>query len=132
MQYSVAVNNARLDAFESAIGTSPKLRLYTGTVPANCAAAATGTLIAEIALPSDWMTAASNGTKAMLGTWSGVGAAAGNVGYFRIVNNAGTVAHMQGTATATGGGGDMVLVNVNVAVNQPIEVDSFTITAGNQ
>lgn len=132
MQYSVAVNNARLDAFETAIGTTPKLRLYTGTVPANCAAAATGTLIADIDLPSDWMAPAAGGSKAMSGTWSGVGAAAGNVGYFRIVNSAGTVTHMQGTASGTGGGGDMVLVNVNVAIGQPIEVDYFTITAGNQ
>jgi hypothetical protein len=131
LQYSVAVNNARLDAFESTAGTSAKLRIYTGTVPANCAAAATGTLLVEMALPSDWMAAASAGVKAKSGTWSGTGAAAGTAGYFRIVDTAGTTTHAQGTATITGGGGDMILDNTSIAVSQVVTVNSFSLTTGN-
>lgn len=129
LQYSVAVNNARLDAFESTAGTSAKLRIYTGSVPANCAAAATGTLLVEMALPSDWMAAASAGVKAKAGTWSGTGAAAGTAGYFRIVDTAGTTTHAQGTCGL--GSGDMSLDNTSIAVSQVVTVNSFSLTTGN-
>ena len=61
MQYSVTVRNARLDAVESSIGTTPILKIFDGTMPANCAAADAGTVLATCTLPSDWMAAASSG-----------------------------------------------------------------------
>ena len=129
LQYSVAVNNARLDAVETATGASAKLRIYTGSAPANCAAAATGTVLVEMALPADWMNAASAASKTKLGTWSGTGAAAGTAGYFRIVDNAGTTAHVQGTCGQ--GTGDLSLDNTNIAVGQTVSVNSFTLNAAN-
>lgn len=131
VQLSVAVRNARQDAIETTIGTSPKMRLLTGSPPANCATAQSGTLLCEIDLPSDWLGNASAGAKAKAGTWSGTGAAAGNVGYFRIVDTAGTTCHMQGTVTATGGGGDATMDNVTVAVSQAVNVNTFSTTDGN-
>ena len=129
LQYSVAVNNARLDAVETTTGASAKLRIYTGSAPANCAAAATGTLLVDMALPADWMSAASAGSKAKLGTWSGTGAAAGVAGYFRIVDNAGTTAHLQGTCGI--GTGDLQLDNTNIAISQTVTVNTFTLNAAN-
>jgi hypothetical protein len=61
VQFSPAVRNAMLDQIETSIGTSAKLMFYTGAVPANCAAATTGTQIAEWDLASDWMADASAG-----------------------------------------------------------------------
>jgi hypothetical protein len=84
-----------------------------------------------MALPSDWMAAASSAAKSKSGTWSGTGAAAGTAGYFRIVDNAKTTCGMQGTVTATGGGGDLTLDNTSIAVSQAVSVTSFTINAGN-
>lgn len=120
-----------LDAFETASGASAKLRLLTGSTPADCATAQSGTLLCEIALPADYMANAASGSKAKSGTWSGTGSAAGNVGYFRIVDNAGTTCHAQGTVTATGGGGDMTMDNINVANGQSIVVNTYQYTAGN-
>ncbi len=134
-QFSVAVRNARLDAYESTIGASPKLRFYTGAQPANCAAARTGTLLAELALPADWMANAANGSKAFSGTWAGTGAAAAGtgttIGHFAIMDAAGTTCHHQGSVTATGGGGDMTVDNVSLAQNQSVSVTGFTLTDGN-
>ena len=93
IQLSVAARNARLDTFESTAGASAKLQIRSGAQPANCAAAASGTLLCEIALPADWMANAASGSKAKAGTWSGTGAAAGTAGHFRIVDNAGTTCH---------------------------------------
>jgi len=47
VQLSVTARNARLDAIETAVGTSPILRIRTGAAPANCAAADAGTVLAE-------------------------------------------------------------------------------------
>ncbi len=61
IQLGVDVRNAMADVIESTIGTSPRLKLYTGAAPASCAATETGTLLANVTLPSDWLAAAANG-----------------------------------------------------------------------
>lgn len=132
LQYSVAVRNAQLDAVEVTAGAAALLRIYSGAAPANCAAAASGTLLAEITLPSDWMAAASSGSKALAGTWQDASAnATGTAGHFRLYDSGGTTCHAQGTVTATGGGGDLTLDNVSIASGQSVTITSFTITAGN-
>lgn len=131
LQLSTAVRNARLDAIETAVGASAKLRILTGTPPADCATAQSGTLLCEIALPSDWMANASGGAKAKSGTWSGVGAGAGTAGYFRVVDSTGATCHLQGTVSATGGGGDMTLDNTSIAVSQAVTVNTFSLTDAN-
>jgi hypothetical protein len=128
-QFSTAARNASLDAIEAAIGTSPTLELRSGPAPANCAAADSGTLLASMALPADWMAAASGGSKALLGTWSDNAAdAAGTVGHFRVKQ--GGTCHIQGTVTIAGGGGDMTMDNPVLEVGQKVDVATFTITAG--
>jgi len=135
-QFSVAVRNARLDAFEAAIGPSPKLHLYSGAQPANCAAARTGTLGADLALSSDWMAQAANGSKAFAGNWSGVGTAAAGagmtIGHFAIMDSTGTTCHQQGKVGLTGDPtADMTVDNLNLAQGQAISVTGFTLTDGN-
>ena len=132
LQYSVTVRNAQLDAVETTVGTAPLLRIYSGSAPANCAAAASGTLLAEATLPSDWMAAANSGSKALSGTWQDASAnAIGTAGHWRLYDSGGTTCHAQGTVTATGGGGDMTLDNTSIASGQSVTITSFTITAGN-
>ena len=131
MQYSVTLRNNQLDQIESTLGVTPKLQIRSGAAPANCAAADSGTLLAEITLPSDWMSAASAGSKAKLGTWSVAGVAAGTAAHFRLKDSAGTTCHLQGTVTLTAGGGDMTLDNTNIAVGQTVTVNTFAISAGN-
>lgn len=131
LQLSIAVRNARLDAIETTAGTSAKLRILSGAAPADCATAQSGTLLCEIALPADYLSNASAGSKAKTGTWSGTGAASGTAAHFRIVDSAGTTCHMQGTVTATGGGGDMTLDNTSIASSQAVTVSTFTLTDAN-
>lgn len=126
IQFSVAVRNARLDAIESAIGVSPTLEIRSGAPPVNAAAADTGTVLATLALPSDYMAAASAGSKQLLGTWQDLAAdATGIAGHFRLKQGATT--HMQGTITATGGGGDMLLDNTSLATGQQFTINGFTL-----
>ena len=132
VQFSVAVRNARLDAVETAVGVSAVLRIRSGSVPANVAAADSGTVLATLNLPSDWMAVASSGSKALSGTWSDTSAdASGTAAHFRVYASDGTTAHIQGTVTATGGGGDMTLDSVSITAGQTVTVTSFTLTDGN-
>lgn len=131
-QYSVAVRNAQLDNLETTIGTAAVLRIRTGAAPANCATADSGTVLAEMTLPSDWMAAASGGTKAKSGTWEDTTAnATGTAAHFRIYDSAGTTCHIQGSITATGGGGDMTLDNTSIATGQTVTITAFSISRGN-
>lgn len=130
VQFSTTVRNGILDSIETSIGTAAKLQFYTGVPPANCAAAATGTKLAEYALASDWAAAASGGSKAFSSLpLSTTALAAGTCGHYRIVDTGGTTCHEQGTLTATGGGGDMTIDNAVLALGQTVQVTGFTKTA---
>lgn len=130
-QFSTAARNAALDAIETAIGAGAVLKIRSGTVPATVATADAGTVLATLTLPSDWLAAASGGSKAKAGTWEDTSAdATGTAAHFRIYASDGTTAHIQGTVTATGGGGDMTLDNTSIASGQAVSITSFTLTAG--
>ncbi len=132
LQLSTAVRNARLDSIETAVGTSAILRIRTGSAPANCAAADAGTVLATVNCPSDWMAAASGGTKSLSDTWQDSSAdATGTAGHFRLYASDGTTCHAQGTVTATGGGGDMTVDNVSFASGQQFTVTTFALTEAN-
>ena len=132
IQLSVAVRNARLDAIETAIGTSAVLKIRSGAAPANCAAADAGTVLASITCPSDWAGAAGSGAKALAGAWSDASADNGGTAeHFRLYASDGTTCHMQGTVTATGGGGDLTLDTTTVVSTQTVTITAFTLTDAN-
>lgn len=132
LQFSDTLRNARINQFETVL-SNPKLRLMSGALPANCAAADAGTLLCEMTLPVDYLTAASGGIKTKVGTWSGVGdagAGAGtNVGYFRM--KTGTTTHCQGNVTTSGLGGAMTIDDLNIIAGQPVTITAFSLTDGN-
>jgi hypothetical protein len=130
LQYSVSVNNARLDSIETTIGTTPILTIRTGAAPANCAAANSGTVLATLTLPSDWMAAAASGVKSKSGTWQDASAdATGTAAHYRIHDSGGTVCHIQGTVGMSGT--DMIVDNSSFATGQQFTVTSFSLTAAN-
>jgi hypothetical protein len=132
IKLSTTVRNAKLDAIETAIGASAVMKIRTGTVPTNIGDVDSGTVLATITLPADWMNAASSGQKTLNGTWSDTSAdATGTAGHFRIYASDGTTQHMQGTVTATGGGGDLTLNNTSITSGGTVTITSFTWTEGN-
>lgn len=129
IQLSDTVRNAILDVIESTIGASAYLYLRSGAQPANCAAADSGTLLATFTLPSDWMAAASGGTKAKSGTWSTTASTGGTIGHHRIKETTQTTCHWQGSCGQ--GSGDLSFDNATVTASQQIDITTFTWTAGN-
>lgn len=138
VDYSVSVRIGMLDAIEAAIGSSPKLRFYSGTKPSRCSAAVGGSdvLIATLTLTGDFMSNASESTtnvvtkaKNPASTWSAQAIADGTIGYYRIYDSTLTTCHEQGTVGV--GSGDISLDNNVVTTGQTITITGKTITAGN-
>jgi hypothetical protein len=130
LQFATTTRNALLDAIETDIGASAVLKIRTGAQPATCATADSGTVLVTANLPSDWMAAASSGSKGLSGTWQDASAdATGTAAHFRVYKNDGTTCVIQGTVTGTGGGGDMELNNTSIAATQTVTITSFTLNA---
>lgn len=131
-QYSTAIRNAQADQVEAVPGPSPILRVYDGTMPANCAAPLSGnTLLAEGTLLADWLSPASNGVKSKYGSWEmtgQAGAGSGKLGtFFRLYDSTGATCHIQGTF---GYMCEMVPDNPNIAVGQTVNIHALEITRG--
>lgn len=130
IQFSTTVADALLNQIESTIGADAVLKIKTGSAPATCATADSGTVLATLTLPSDWMAAASSGSKAKSGTWQDTSAdAAGTAAHYRLYASDGTTCHQQGTVTVSGGGGDLTLDDVTIEVGQTVTITSWTWTA---
>lgn len=100
-----------------------RLRVYTGAMPANTAAAATGTLLLDVTLAADWA-----GTGALPGVPLNTAAlAAGTAGYFRITDSAGTLCGWQGTCGQ--GTGDLSFDSAMFTSGQPVTIDWLILPA---
>jgi hypothetical protein len=125
-----ALCNALVDL--SDVGGAGTLKIYTGTEPANCDAAA-ATLVATCVLPNPAFGAAawSGGdvaSKASLLSTATDANATGNasaVTHFRLVNNAGTP-FLQGTCSATAGD-DLVLNNATITAGSVVDITALNV-----
>jgi hypothetical protein len=122
---STTVKNGRLDAISTGWGATPKLRLYSGTPPANAAASLSGnTLLAEVT-PAP--AAASGAVKDMLGgTKTTTAAASGTASFYRVYDSAGTNCHEQGTVGTSGT--DLVIDNTTIALAQTVNFNTWSKT----
>lgn len=127
LQYSVALRNAQLDAITTAVGNAGTLRIYSGSAPSDVATSATGTLLVQHTLGSPFAAGASSGSLSPT-LPSNVNASATNTaGYWRVYTSGGT-AVVQGTVGTSGA--DMNLNTLSIVSGGPVQVSSWTITAG--
>lgn len=130
VQLKESTRTARLDQIDTDVGTAGLLEVWTGTQPANCAATDSGSKLCTINLPNPAFAAASAGTMAKSGTWSGTAAASGTAGHFRIKSASGTsTTVIQGSIGL--GSGDLSFDNTSIATSQTVTVSTFTLTDGN-
>jgi hypothetical protein len=130
LQFSITARNAMLDQIEVTVGPSAVIKLFTGSVPANCSTPDSGTKIVEFDLAPDWTLPAADGLLTFANLPLSIAAVAdGIVGYFRVYDSGGTTCHMQGTITSMAGGGDMVADNTNTAAGQSLKLWTASISA---
>jgi hypothetical protein len=121
---------AMLNVIETNIGASAKLRIYSGTPPANAGAALSGnTVLVDIPLGSDYFATTSNGVLTKTGTWQDTSAdATGTATFFRILTSA-DVARIQGTVGTSGA--DLNLSSTSITSGGTVTITGFTLTMGN-
>jgi len=124
IQYSTTLRTDQVASIATRIGAG-SLKIFSGTLPANCAAADPTGLLVSITLPATALTTAS-GVTTLAGTWSATASAVGSAVSFRVYDSSGTVCHIQGLTSS-----DLVLNNPSITSGQTVTVTSFAITAGN-
>jgi hypothetical protein len=129
---STAARNAMMDGLSTTIGASAYLRFYSGTRPANVAAALSGTtLLAELrGNASGWAPAATVGAiTANAITADSSADNSGTVTFARQFKSDGTTAvadYSVGT-----GGTDIIVNTVTVVATANFSCSSFVLTDGN-
>jgi hypothetical protein len=129
LSYSTAIRNAQLDQITTAVGTTAKLRIYSGTRPANVAASITGTLLAELTCNATFAPASSGGVLTLNSITSATAVATGTASHFRLWNSAATTAMVDGDVSTSAS--DLNLNSTSITSGGSVAVTSFTITAGN-
>lgn len=130
LRYKESLLNTRLDDITAAIGSNGKLRLYSGTQPANVDTALSGnTLLADLALSAT----AAGGAASRVLTLSSITAdssadATGTATFGSLLKSDNTriVDFSVGTSEA-----DLNLNTVSIVSGAQVSVSSFTITAAN-
>lgn len=127
IQYSTTHRTNNMADISTQAGTTAYVLIYTGSPPANCATAASGTLLASLAM-SNPIGSASSGVLTMSTITSATAAATGTAGYWRIcTSSAGTTCVAQGTVATSGG--DLNFPSTAFTSGETISITSFTITA---
>jgi hypothetical protein len=126
---NVAIRNLLLDALFNTAGVfdNGTAEFRTGAKP-GADVAASGTIVASVALGADSMTAASAGSVSKNATWQDLSADnAGTIGHARFKSSDG-LKWMDFTVTNTGGGGDITVDNSTLTAGQQFTVTSFSVT----
>lgn len=130
LKLSTTARNALLDAITTTAGNSGKLRIYSGTRPANPAASITGTLLAELTCNATFAPSASGGVLTLNAVTSDSSAdATGTATHFRLWKSDGTTAVIDGDVGTSGS--DLNLNTTSIVAGATVSVTSFTITAPN-
>jgi hypothetical protein len=130
IKYSATLRNAKADAITTAVGNAGLLRIYSGTRPANVAAAISGTLLAELTTGTPFAPAASGGVltaNAVTGDTSAN--STGTATHFRQWKSDGTTAVIDGDVSTSGS--DLNLTSTSITATEPVNVTSYVITVGN-
>lgn len=133
LNYKDTLRNAMLDEISPAIGASGFLRIYDGTQPADADTALSGqTMLAECPLSATAAPASSGGVLTFNAITSEDSApASGTATWFSLVTSAGVRIVDGDVTTVAAGTGDLQLDSTSITATQVVNIDSFTITEGN-
>ena len=130
ISFSTTLRNARADAITTTAGNSGKLRIYSGTRPANPAAAITGTLLAELTCNATFAPAASGGVLTLNAiTQDSAADATGSATHFRLFKSDGTTVVLDGDVGTSGS--DCNINTTSIVSGAIVAVTSFVLTEAN-
>src|SRR5690348_6903951 len=114
LQLSTTARNGRADAITTAVGNAGLLRIYTGSIPADCGTAASGTKLSESTCGSPFAPGAASGVLSPTLPAQVAAVASGTAGYWRVYKSDGTTCVAQGSLGTTGSGADLILNSLTI------------------
>jgi len=124
---STAQRNTLADAYGDSLN-SGSFKVYTGTQPTSADDTATGTLLVTFTLPADAMSAAASGACSLSAAVNGTAVAAGTAGWGRFLKTDGTTVVNDVAVSESGGGGEAIISNATIAVDDALQLTSYTWT----
>lgn len=131
IQYSLTHRTNAMSQLNTDIGANAVIKIFTGTPPATCATADTGTLIVTFAgNAGGFGTAAAQVlTASAVASANATGAGTNTAGYFRIYPSAATTTNAVVQGTCGLSAADMILTNTSITSGQTCNFTSLTVTA---
>lgn len=130
LTFTTAVKNARADAISTQVGSNGKIRIYSGTVPADAnAALSSNTLLAELACSTTFAASASGGVLTVNTITQDTSAdATGTATFFRVLKSDNTVI-LQGAVGTSGS--ELNLNTTSISAGAAVSITAFTLTEAN-
>jgi hypothetical protein len=128
IQYSLTSRTNRMTQLNTDIGANCVIKVFTGSAPANCGTADSGTLLMTFAGNAGGFGSVASQVLTAAAVASVLAGNSGTAGYFRVYPTAATTTNavIQGTAGLTGT--DMILTANPVTSGQTCNFTSLTIT----
>ena len=129
IQYSVTHRTNAMTQLITDIGASCVIKIFTGSIPATCATADTGTALVTFAGNAAAFGTAATGVLTVSTVANATASASGTAGYFRIYHTSATSTNavMQGTCGTSST--DMILTTASITSGDTIQFTSMSITA---
>lgn len=129
IQYSTTARTNSMTQLATDIGASCKIKIFTGTLPATCATADTGTLLVTFTGNAGGFGTASAGVLTASAVANANATGTGTAGYFRIYPSADTSTNAVVQGTVGTSGADMIVTNTSINNGQTCTFTSLTVTA---
>lgn len=129
LQYSTTHRTNNVGDIATQIGTSGVLKIWSGSAPANCGTADTGTLLASLTCNATAFGSASSGVLTANAITSATAGNTGTAGYFRIYPSSPTTTNAVVQGAIGTSGSDLNLSSTAISSGQTVSISSMTITA---
>jgi hypothetical protein len=129
IQYSTTHRTNAMTDIATQAGTNANIKIFTGSPPANCATADTGTVLVTLTGNASGLGTATSGVLTFNAITSGTASNTGTAGYFRVYPSSATTTNavLQGTVGTSGT--DMIIGSTSISSGQTVSISSWTITA---
>ena len=129
MQYSLTHRTNAMSQLNTDLAASAVIKIFSGTIPANCGTADSGTLLVTFAGNAGGFGAAASQVLTASAVANATAAATGTAGYFRLYPSAATTTNAVVQGTCGMSAADMILTNTSITSGQTVSFTSLTVTA---
>ena len=129
MQYSLTHRTNAMSQLNTDLAASAVIKIFSGTIPANCGTADSGTLLVTFAGNAGGFGTAASQVLTASAVANATAAATGTAGYFRLYPSAATTTNAVVQGTCGMSAADMILTNTSITSGQTVSFTSLTVTA---